>query len=159
MREVSATGISFLVPAGVLATRRAASFDLAAPPADDNATITSGPQLRYGNQARRDAKRWFIGPSITGTTPASARVELLVRGDPGRRIYLSFEESCGFSRSGGNAQPAAGISGAHGQRALRSPAVMIVPKLTSKRPRSDCYVSGIVVTRGRNDLHISLIDY
>jgi hypothetical protein len=35
---------------------------------------------------------------------------------------------------------------------------MIVPTLPS-RPENTCYVSGTVVTRGHNNLHISLIDY
>jgi hypothetical protein len=95
---------------------------------------------------------------ITGTTPERAHVELLVTGDPGRRIYLSFEESCGFFHVGPTPKGVSAMKGTDGQRIVRTPAVMIVPTLASK-PENQCYVSGVVVTRGHNDLHISLIDY
>ena len=68
-----------------------------------------------------------MGPSITGTTPERSHVELLVTGDPGRRIYLSFEESCGFFHVGPTPKSVSAVKGAHGQRILRTPAVMIVP--------------------------------
>jgi len=153
VRETSATGVGFLVPTGVLATQRATRFDVATPPPTDSNTIdVIGPKITSPAAAQRAAKTWFLGPSITGVTPQRAHVELVVTGDPGRRIYLSFEESCGFVRSGGN------DSGAHGQRVMRAPAVMIVPMLTTK-PENRCYVSGLVAARRPNELHISLIDY
>lgn len=157
LRETSATGTDFLVPSGVLAGQGTTSFDIAAPPPDDSDTMQVGPKLPPPTPGQPDhaLKTWFIGPSITGTTPARAHVELLVTGDSGRRIYLSFEESCGRLHA---PESHAAIKGAHGQRVLRTPAVMIVPALAGGR-RDSCYVSGVVVTRGRNDLHLSLIDY
>lgn len=175
VRETSATGTSFLVPTGVLTAQRARDFDIATPPpANPNTTnpntIEQGPKLTVTSspQAQHAAKKWFIGPSIAGTTPQRARAELLVTGDPGRRIHLSFEESCGFFhvvlnvhgrrlRVGGPKAVSA-RKGASGQRVLRTPAVMIIPSISTK-PENSCYVSGVVVTRGRNDLHVSLIDY
>jgi hypothetical protein len=170
VRETSATGAGFLVPTGVLAAQGATSFDIASPPPGNSNTTQVGPKFTYTTEAqmRRFAKRWFMGPSITGTTPERAHVELLVTGDPGRRIYLSFEESCGFFHvvlvvhgrkfHPGGPKAVSALKGASGQRILRTPAVMMVPMLTS-RPENTCYVSGVVVTRGHNDLHISLIDY
>ena len=160
VREISATGRNFLVPTGVLAAQGAASFDISAPRAENSTTIVLGPKFTgtTQTQARSWSKTWFIGPSITGTTPERAHVELLVTGDPGRRIYLSFEESRGFFHVGPTREAVSAVKGAHGQRVLKTPAVMIVPTLTSK-PENSCYVSGIVVTRGRNDLRMSLIDY
>jgi hypothetical protein len=160
VRETSAAGAGFLVPTAVLAAQGGTSFDIASPPPNNSNTIQVGPKLAYGTEAQMQsaAKRWFIGPSITGTTPERAHVELLVTGDPGRRIYLSFEESCGFLHVGSGPKAVSAIKGAHGQRILHTPAVMMVPTLTST-PRNTCYVSGMVVTRGHNDLHISLIDY
>jgi hypothetical protein len=160
VRETSATGAGFLVPTAVLAAQGATSFAIASPPPDNSNTIQVGPKLTSASevQMQRAAKTWFMGPSIGGTTPERAHVELLVTGDPGRRIYLSFEESCGFFHVAGGPKSVSAMNGAHGQRVLRTPAVMIVPTLTSK-PENTCYVSGVVVTRGRNDLHISLIDY
>lgn len=160
VRETSATGAGFLVPTAVLAAQGATSFAIASPPPDNSNTIQVGPKLTFASEAQmqRAAKSWFMGPSITGTTPERAHVELLVTGDPGRRIYLSFEESCGFFHTPGGPKSVSAVNGAHGQRVLRTPAVMIVPTLASK-PGNSCYVSGVVVTRGHNDLHISLIDY
>lgn len=160
VHETSAAGAGFLVLTGVLAAQGGTSFDIASPPPDNSNTIQVGPKLAFTTevQMQRAAKRWFIGPSITGTTPGRAHVELLVTGDPGRRIYLSFEESCGFLHVGPGPRVGSAIKGAHGQRILRTPALMMVPSLTSK-PENSCYVSGVVVTRGHNDLHISLIDY
>jgi len=160
VRETSATGAGFLVPTGVLAAQGGTSFDIASPPPDNSNTIQVGPKLAYTTEAQmpRPTKRWFIGPSSTGTTPERAHDELLVTGDPGRRIYLSFEESCGFFHVGPGSKATSAMKGAHGQRILRTPAVMMVPMLTSK-PENTCYVSGAVVTRGRNDMHISVIDY
>jgi hypothetical protein len=160
VRETSATGVGFLVPTGVLAAQGGTSFDIATPPPDNSNTIQIGPKFSFTAeaQAQRWQKTWFIGPGITGTTPERAHVELLVTGDPGRRIYLSFEESCGFFHVGPTRKGVSAMKGAHGQRVLRTPAVMMVPTLTS-RPENSCYVTGQVVTRGHNDLHISLIDY
>lgn len=160
VRETSATGADFLVPTGVLAVQGAASFDISSPPPTNSNTIAVGPRFTLTPQAQpqRWDKTWFIGPSITGTTPERAHVELLVTGDPGRRIYLSFQESCGFFQIGPTPKSVSAIKGAHGQRILRTPAIMMVPTLTSK-PENSCYVAGVVVTRGHNDLHISLIDY
>ena len=160
VRETSAAGGGFLVPTGVLAAQGGTSFDIASPPPDNSNTIQLGPKLAYTTEAQvqRAAKSWFIGPSIAGTTPERAHVELLVTGDPGRRIYLCFEESCGFFHVGPGPKAVSAEKGAHGQRILRTPAVMMVPMLPSK-PENSCYVSGVVVTRGHNDLHISLIDY
>jgi hypothetical protein len=160
VRETSATGAGFLVPTGVLAAQAATSFAVASPPPDNSNTIELGPKVSFATEAQRQraAKPWFMGPSISGTTPERADVELLVTGDPGRRIYLSFEESCGFFQVPDGYKSVSAMKGAHGQRLLRTPAVMIVPTLTSK-PENSCYVSGVVVTRGRNDLHISLIVY
>lgn len=148
------------MPTGVLAAQAGTSFDIASPPPDNSNTIQLGPKLAYTSetQMQRAAKSWFIGPSIAETTPARAPVELLVTGDPGRQIYLSFEESCGFSHVGPTAEGVSAVKGAHGQRILRTPAVMMVPTLASK-PENSCYVSGVVVTHGRNDLDLSLIDY
>lgn len=160
VRETSASGTGFLVPVGELAAQGTSSFDVSSPPADDRAEMMLGPKFTYTNepQMQRWDRTWFIGPSITGATPERAHVELLVTGDPGRRIYLSFEESCGFVHVGPGPKAESAVNGAHGQRILRTPAVMIVPRLTSK-PENSCYVSGVVVTRGHNQLHISLIDY
>jgi len=152
VRETSATGIGFLVPTGVLAGQGATSFDIATPPPANSNTIQLGPKLT------RPARTWFYGPSITGSTPERAHVELLVTGDPGRRIYLGFEESCGFFHVSGGPKAVSAKRGASGQRVMRTPAVMIVPGLTSN-PENDCYVSGMVATHGQNHLHISLIDY
>lgn len=91
-------------------------------------------------------------------TPERANVELLVTGEPGRQIYLSFEESCGFFHLGSTANSESDEKGAQGQRFLRTPAVMVVPTLKTK-PDNRCYVTGSVITRGHNDLHLSLIDY
>jgi hypothetical protein len=93
VRETAATGADFLVPTGVLAGQGATSFDIASPAADNSNTIQVGPKLIDVTEAQmqRAAKTWFTGPSITGTTPERAHVELLVTGDPGRRIYLSFK--------------------------------------------------------------------
>lgn len=160
VRETSAAGAGFLVPTGVLAAQGGTSFDIASPPPEDSNSIRVGPKLAYPTEAQtqRAWKRWFIGPSTAGTTPARAHVELLVTGDPGRRIYLSFEESCGFFHAGPSPKGDSAVQGAHGQRILRTPAVMMVPMLTSE-PENACHVGGVVVTRGHNDLRISLIDY
>jgi len=160
VRETSASGANFLVPTGVLAAQKATSFDIASPPAANSTTIQVGPKLTFISEAnmRRAAKTWFSGPSITGTTPERAHVELLVTGDSGRRIYLSFEESCGFFHVGPTPKGESAMKGASGQRILSTPAVMMVPTLTSNH-ESSCYVSGLVTTRGRNGMHISLIDY
>ncbi len=160
VRETSASGAGFLVPTGVLAAQGTTSFDVSSPPPANSSAIVIGPRFTVATQARsqRWERTWFLGPSITGTTPQRAHVELLVTGDPGRRIYLSFEESCGFVHFGPTRQSESAMTGAHGQRILRTPAVMLVPTLTSQ-PENSCYVSGVVVTRGRNTLHISLIDY
>lgn len=160
VRETSASGADFLVPTGVLAQQGATSFDISSPHAANSNTIVLGPRFTATTpaQAQRWERTWFIGPSITGTTPQRAHVELLVTGDPGRRIYLGFEESCGFVHFGPTRQSQSALAGAHAQRILRTPAVMMVPTLTT-RPENHCYVSGVVVTRGRNELHVSLIDY
>ena len=160
VREISAAGVGFLVPTGVLATLRGTTVDIASPPPADSSLVQAGPRLTYATEApvQRAAKRWLLGPSVTGTTPERAHVERVGSGDTGRRIYLSFEESCGFFHVGPGAKSASDMKGAHGQRLLRSPAVMMIPALTSQ-PENTCYVSGVVVTRGHNDLHISLIDY
>lgn len=160
VRETSATGTGFLVPTGVLAAQGSRSFDISAPPVSNSSTTVVGPRFTFTTQARaqRWEKTWFVGPSISGTTPQGAHVELLVTGDPGRRIYLSFEESCGFVHVGPTRQSESALKGADAQRVLHTPAVMMVPALRS-RPENRCYVSGVVVTRGRNHLHISLIDY
>lgn len=160
VQEISATGTDFLVPTGVLAAQGTANFDISSPPPTNSNAIVVGPRFTYTTQAQaqRWTRTWFTGPSITGVTPERARVELLVTGDPGRRIYLSFEESCGFFHFGPTRESESAMKGAHGQRILRTPAIMMVPMLTSK-PENSCYVAGLVVTRGRNDLHISLIDY
>lgn len=160
VRETSSTGADFLVPTGVLAAQGTTSFDLGSPPPDNSNMMVVGPKLTYMTQAQaqRWEKTWFMGPSITGTTPERAQVELLVTGDPGRRIYLSFEESCGFVHVGPTRNGESAVKGAHGQRILRTPAVMMLPSLKTK-PENSCYVTGQVVTRGRNDLHITLIDY
>lgn len=75
VRETSATDVNFLVPTGVLAAQGATRFDIAAPPPEDNGTIQLGPKLAYTSetQMQRAANVWFIGPSITGTTPERAR--------------------------------------------------------------------------------------
>jgi len=152
VRETAATGVGFLVPTGVLAAQGATSFDVATPPAINSNTIQLGPKLTG------PARTWFYGPSIAGSTPERAHVELVVTGDPGRSIYLGFEESCGFFHVGPGPKAVSAKSGAAGQRVMRTPAVMIVPTLTSN-PENNCYVSGTVATRGQNDLRISLIDY
>lgn len=158
VRETSATGVGFLVPTGVLAAQGATSFNVSTPPATNSPTLAAGPKLTDHWQAGRWSRTWFIGPSITGTTPERARVELLVTGDPGRRFYLGLEESCGFVHVGPSRKSESALKGAHLQRVLQTPAVMILPTLTSE-PENSCYVAGTVVTRGRNKLHISLIDY
>jgi hypothetical protein len=160
VRETSATGTAFLVPVGELAAQGTRSFDVSSPPPDNSNTTVIGPKLTYPTEAQiqHSEKTWFLGPSITGTTPEHAHVELLVTGDSGRRIYLSFEESCGFFHVGPTPKGESAMKGAHGQRILRTPAVMIVPTLKSK-PENSCYVTGLVVSRGHNDLHVSLIDY
>jgi hypothetical protein len=160
VRETSATGVSFLVPTGALDTQGSTSFDIASPPPRNPGAIVVGPKFTYTSEAqmRRWEKTWYIGPSIDGKTPEAAHVELLVTGDPGRQMYLSFEESCGFFHVPPGPKAEAAVKGSSGQRILRTPAVLMVPMLTSK-PENTCYVSGGVVSRGRNDLHISLIDY
>jgi hypothetical protein len=160
VRETSATGVSFLVPTGALETQGSTSFDIASPPPRNPGAIVVGPKFTYTSQAqaRRWEKTWYMGPEITGTTPESAHAEILVTGDPRRRIYLSFQESCGFFHVRGGPKSESAMKGANGQRILRTPAVLMVPALTTK-PENECYVTGSVVSRGRNDLHISLIDY
>jgi hypothetical protein len=161
VRETSATGLSFLVPTGALEAQGSTTFDIASPPPSNPSVSVVGPKFTYTSEAqmRRWEKTWHIGPEITGTTPEAAHTELLVTGDPGRRIYLSFEESCGFFHLPWFGPKAVSArKGASGQRILRTPAVLMVPMLTSK-PENTCYVSGDVVSRGPNDLHISLIDY
>lgn len=160
VRETSATGADFLVPTAVLAIQGTSSFDISSPLPTNSSTTRIGPRYRLTAQGPADRweRTWFIGPAITWTTPQHAHVELLVTGEAGRRIYLSFEESCGFVHFGPTRRSESALTGAHGQRILRTPALMLVPRLTS-RPENDCYVSGVVVTRGRNDLHISLLDY
>jgi hypothetical protein len=160
VRETSATGAGFLVPTGVLVGQGSTSFDISSPPPTNSNTMVVGPKFTYTTQAQaqRWEKTWFMGPSITGATPERAHSELIVTGDPGRRIYLSFEESCGFVHLGPTRQGESSVGGAHGQRILRTPAVMIVPALRTK-PENDCYVTGQVVTRGHNHLHLNLIDY
>jgi hypothetical protein len=160
VRETSASGVSFLVPTGALETQGSTSFDIASPPPSNPGAIVIGPKFPYTNpaQIRHWEKTWFIGPEITGTTPEAAHVELLVTGDPGRRIYLSYEESCGFFHVPGGPKAVSAMGGANGQRILRTPAILMVPTLKTK-PENQCYVSGGVVSRGQHDLHISLIDY
>jgi len=160
VRETSATRVGFLVPAGGLAAQGATSFDISRPPPTNSNAIVVGPKFTLTSrvQVQHWEKTWFMGPSITGTTPERAHVELLVTGDPDHRIYLSFEESRGFIHVGPTANGESAVKGAHGQRIVRTPAVMIVPTLTT-RPENSCDVSGMVVSRGRPNLHISLIDY
>ncbi len=154
VRETSATGAGFLVPTGVLVGQGAQTFDVAAPPPDNPSTVRSGPAGI--SAAQWEKQRWWMGPYVTGQTPRGARVELLVTGEQGRRFYLSFEETCGLVDRGRSNVGAS--KGASGQRIMRSPAVMMVPALQASQG-TNCYVSGGVTSRGRNDLHVSLIDY
>lgn len=148
VREVSATGSGFLVPTWAMAGQGMQTFDIAAPPPGKSAIVQSAPAIPA---AQWNRQRWFIGPVVTGMTHGT-HVELLVTGEPGRELYLGFEESC---RAAGQS---ADTQGASGWRKMRSPAVMIVPTLQSGSNTS-CYVAGTVTSRGSNSVHISLIDY
>ncbi len=123
MRETSAIGTSFLVPVDELAAQGTGSFDISSPPPDNSNTAVIGAKFTYTTeaQAQRWENTWFMGPSITGTTPENAHVELLVTGDQRRRIYLSFEESCGFFHLGPTPKGESAMKGAHGQRILTTP--------------------------------------
>ncbi len=154
VRETSAAGTGFLVPTGVLAGQGAQTFDIASPPQGSPNVVQVGPKLTSVSQWKR--QRWWTGPIVQGMAPQGARVELLASGEPGLRFYLEFEETCGLVDGG---RSHLGVSnGGTGQRIMRSPAVMMVPALRASQNTS-CYVSGVVTSRGRNHLHVSLIDY
>jgi hypothetical protein len=161
VREISATGVGFLVPTSVLAEQKATSFDVVSPRVGNSSgPIQIGPAFKGDNaaQTRRAARHWMIGSSITGVTPQRAHVELLVTGDPGQRIYLNFQESCGLQPMSKHSRGETSASGAAGQSVVRTPAVMNLPGLRTG-PVTRCAISGMVVNHPHHSLHLGLLDY
>jgi hypothetical protein len=148
--ETDASGTRFLVPSAVLAGQGNQAFDVAAPTTatvgEPNNTVTTGPRPYRA-----------ISASATAVVPHSAHVEILATGEPGRRIALSWEETCGWTQQG---KAAAGGTGAHGVETLRSPAVTLVrlPRISSGVP--SCYIAATALTTTfTRRVRLAIIDY
>ena len=148
--ETDASGAQFLVPASVVAGQGSRAFDVAAPTqaiaGDPNDTVTIVPAPYRAIVASADA-----------VVPHSAHVEVLATGEPGRRLALSWEETCGWTQEG---KAAVGGAGGQGMKILRSPAVTLVklPRIT--HGVSSCYVAATASTSTfTRRVRLTIIDY
>jgi hypothetical protein len=88
--ETSASGMHFLVSAGVLGGQGLSTFQVATP------SVASGP-LGPGPAG---AGPWGTQPFATAVVPPRATVEILATGAPGLTFSVGWEDTCGGTRVG-----------------------------------------------------------
>ena len=121
------------------------AFDVAAPtmatagePAD---TVITAP-----------APYLAVVASATAVVPGSARVEILATGESGRRLSLSWDETC-RSQAGNN-------TGGQGIETLRSPAVALVKLPRVKGRVSSCYLAATASAKTfSRRVRLAILDY
>lgn len=142
--ETDASGTRFLVPVAVLAGQRGATFDVAASAGEQDNVLTNAPYR-------------VIVTSATAFVPHSARIELLITGDPGRRVVLSWQETCGWTQEG---KARVGGTGGQGSELLRSPAVNLVKLPAIRGGVPSCYLGATVAaTAMTHRVRVAIIDY
>jgi hypothetical protein len=148
--ETDASGTRFLVPVGVLDGQGSQTFDVAAPTGTvvgkPTNTITIAP-----------APYRVAVASVAPDVPHSAHVEILVTGEPGRRLALSWGETCGWTDQG---TAAVGGTGGEGLEVVRSPAVTLVtlPRINGGVP--SCYLAATAATTTlTRRVRLAIIDY
>lgn len=145
--ETSASGVHFLVPAGVLAGQGLSTFEVAVP------RVASGP-LGPGPAG---AGPWGTQPIADAVVPPLATVEILATGSPGLTFSVGWEDTCGGTRVGKHG--VAGGSGGQGRSELRSPAVVLVKLPAATGDYNGCYLTAGAWARTRSALRLQIIDY
>jgi hypothetical protein len=145
--ETSASGLHFLVPAGVLADQGLSTFQVAVP------RVASG-SLGPGPAG---AGPWGTQLIATAVVPPLATVEILATGSPGVTFSVGWEDTCGGTRQGKHG--VAGGTGGQGRSDLRSPAVVVVKLPPSTGDYSGCYLDASAWARTRSALRLQIIDY
>jgi hypothetical protein len=145
--ETSASGLHFLVPAGVLADQGSSPFQMVVP------RVANGP-LGPGPAG---AGPWGTQLIATAVVPPLATVEILATGSPGLTFSVGWEDTCGGTRQGKSG--VAGGTGGQGRSDLRSPAVVVVKLPPSTGNYNGCYLDASAWARTRSALRLQIIDY
>jgi hypothetical protein len=74
------------------------------------------------------------------------RLEVIADGPAGRRVDVSWEESCGLYRVGTKGSATSAYVGGHGQQRARLPAIVRVMLPRWSRGQDTCYVSALLMT-------------
>lgn len=154
--EVSASGMSFLVPAAALASQGSQTFDVVATANRDQAGVVASATTSSTGPINPSAPYRWIVASATAVVRRDAHVELLATGRPGQQFALQWTDTCGGQRIG--AHGVAGGNGGSGELALRSPAVVEL-KLPPSTGIDTCYVAAVATARTFNSFRVGILDY
>jgi hypothetical protein len=147
VNEMSASGVHFLVPTGLVAGQGSSAFQVADPPLSN---APDGPvDAGFGPR--------FYGPTASADFSTSAKVEILATGSPGVKFALGWQETCGGTHVGKRA--VVGGTGGQGQANLETPAVVLVKLPAPSGDVHTCYLATTGFSRTRTNLHLQIVDY